>query len=72
MSSPYVNEKQVSLIAQKIQRKYFRGRWNHEVMAICCVLLADEIVDAEGVDQEKMLDDLMQVVKKYVQAKTAN
>jgi len=72
MSSPYVDEKRAALTAEKIQRKYFRGRWNHEIMAICCILLADEIIDAEGVDREKMLDSLVQVIKKYVRMGIAN
>lgn len=64
--SEFVDEDRALRTAEQIQKKYFVGRWNHEVMAICCILLADEIVDAEGVDREAMLDDLVQQIKKFV------
>lgn len=64
--SEFVDNARALRIARQIQDKYFIGRWNYEVMAICCILLADEILDAEGVDREAMLDDLVKQIKKFV------
>jgi len=66
VTNPYVDKNEVVRTVKKIQRKYFSGRWNHEVLAICCALLADEIAEAEEVDWEKMFDDLVRVIKQHV------
>jgi hypothetical protein len=64
-----IDHARVVRTAEKIQRKFFRGMWNYEVMAVCCILLADEVAEAEGVDREKMLGDLVKTVKKYINLK---
>jgi len=64
--SDFVDVVRAARIAEEIQEKYFVGRWNHEVMAICCILLADELADAEGVDRDAILDDLVKQIKKFV------
>jgi len=64
--SEFVDGVRAARIAEEIQEKYFAGRWNHEVMVICCILLADEIIDAEGVDRVAMLDDIVKQIKKFM------